>query len=178
MNKSLPQFIAAGLLSLAAIFAPTASGEVLLSEDFNYPTGNLYGQGGWLQSNHKENPIQVTGTKLSLAGFASGQSVKLTPSTSQDQDCMHALVPVGAENAVTGITENGTEVYAAVLINVQKAESTAYFLSFGSTNYSGAFNDGTLTSPFGSVYVVPNAEGTGYSIGLSKPCSATSKLTL
>ncbi len=169
MNKSLPQFIAAGLLSLAAIFAPTASGEVLLSEDFNYPTGNLYGQGGWLQSNNKENPIQVTGTKLSLAGFASGKSVKLTPSDSKDQDCVHALVDRASDGTVTGITTGS--VYVATLINVQNVTDQIYFMSFGSSNSSNLLKDGaSAIGNNGCSYLIPGDEGK-YKIGIGKTSS-------
>lgn len=46
--KKIYQVAAAGLLLLAAA-APPASAKLLLTENFDYPAGNLLGNGGWLQ---------------------------------------------------------------------------------------------------------------------------------
>lgn len=46
--KKIYQVATAGLLLLAAA-APPASAKLLLTENFDYPAGNLLGNGGWLQ---------------------------------------------------------------------------------------------------------------------------------
>ena len=65
MTKSLSHLLSAGALSLSLLAAPAASAEVIFTETFDYPVGDLYGNSGWLQSNNTENPIQVTATTLS-----------------------------------------------------------------------------------------------------------------
>ena len=158
MKISLSHFLSTGLLSLSMFASVTASAEVLLYEDFNYPAGDLYGQGGWLQSNNKENPIQVTTTTLSLDNFGSGKSVKLTPVDSKDQDCQKPFVAANDDGTYTGITD-GT-VYAAMLINVQNVTDQMYFSAFSMTNSSGQIKDGiSFTGPYACSFVVPSSEG-------------------
>ncbi len=169
MKISLSHFLSTGLLSLSMFASVTASAEVLLYEDFNYPAGDLYGQGGWLQSNNKENPIQVTTTTLSLDNFGSGKSVKLTPVDSKDQDCQKPFVAANDDGTYTGITD-GT-VYAAMLINVQNVTDQMYFSAFSMTNSSGQIKDGiSFTGPYACSFVVPSSEGK-YKLGISKNSS-------
>ncbi len=169
MKISLSHFLSTGLLSLSMFASVSASAEVLLYEDFNYPAGDLYGQGGWLQSNNKENPIQVTTTTLSLDNFGSGKSVKLTPVDSKDQDCQKPFVAANDDGTYTGITD-GT-VYAAMLINVQNVTDQMYFSAFSMTNSSGQIKDGiSFTGPYACSFVVPSSEGK-YKLGISKNSS-------
>ena len=153
MKHSLSHFLSTGVLAISMMMSTTASADVLLKEDFNYPAGDLYGQGGWLQSNNKSNAIQVTTTKLSLDGFASGNSVKLTPVSSQDQDVQKPFVALNDDNTYTGITD-GT-VYAAMLINVQNVTDQMYFTAFGTTNSLNLIKDGvSFTGPYGGTFVI------------------------
>ena len=58
MKHSLSHFLSTGVLAISMMMSTTASADVLLKEDFNYPVGDLYGRGGWLQSNNKSNAIR------------------------------------------------------------------------------------------------------------------------
>ncbi len=170
MKHSLSHFLSTGVLAISMMMSTTASADVLLKEDFNYPVGDLYGQGGWLQSNNKSNAIQVTTTKLSLDGFASGNSVKLTPVSSQDQDVQKPFVALNDDNTYTGITD-GT-VYAAMLINVQNVTDQMYFTAFGTTNSSNLIKDGvSFTGPYGGTFVTKSDNEGKYRLGIAKNTS-------
>ena len=49
MTKSLSHLLSAGALSLSLLAASGASAEVIFTETFDYPAGNLYGNPGWLR---------------------------------------------------------------------------------------------------------------------------------
>ena len=156
MTKSLSHLLSAGALSLSLLTAPGASAEVIFTETFDYPTGNLYGNPGWLQSNNKDNPIQVTSTALSLDGFASGNSVKLTPVSNQDQDVLKPFYAANSDGTYTAITD-GT-VYAAMLINVQSVTDLMYVTAFGAINTKNTINDSSsLTGPYGATFIGPGS---------------------
>lgn len=108
----------------ALAVSATASADVLLTETFDYPVGALVTTGnpnGWVQSNHKDDAIQVTSTELSYPGFLTGKSIKLGSSTATAQDVARAVVPVSADGTVTPLTEG--DIYLATLINVKNVEA-------------------------------------------------------
>lgn len=172
MTKSLSHLLSAGALSLSLLATPAASAEVIFTETFDYPVGDLYGNSGWLQSNNKENPIQVTATTLSLDGFASGKSVKLTPIDAKDQDVLKPFYAASADGTYTAIADGS--VYAAFLINVQNVTNRAYVTGFGSTNYSNKITDGSsITGPYGITFVSPSESEGKYFLGISKSSTKT-----
>lgn len=175
MTKSLSHLLSAGALSLSLLTASSASAEVIFTETFDYPAGNLYGNPGWLQSNNKGNPIQVTSTALSLDGFASGNSVKLTPVSNQDQDVLKPFYAANADGTYNAITDGS--VYAAMLINVQNATSLMYVTAFGTINSSKTIKDGSsLTGPYGVTFIGPGSTDGKFVFGISKntsPSTAT-----
>lgn len=173
MTKSLSHLLSAGALSLSLLTASGASAEVIFTETFDYPAGNLYGNPGWLQSNNNENPIQVTSTALSLDGFASGNSVKLTPVSNQDQDVLKPFYAANSNGTYTAITD-GT-VYAAMLINVQSVTDLRYVTAFGTTNSSNTIKDGaSLTGPYGVTFIGPGSTAGKFVFGISKNTSLSS----
>jgi len=169
---------AAGALLSAAMFAPPlASAEVLFTETFDYPAGNLHQKGGWVQSNKfSTNPIQVTGTTLSYDGYLSGNSVKLNPVDNQDQNLARACVPTGDDGKLTPLTSGN--VYIATLINFQKVEATQYFFSCVSTNYSNQLNDGVaFTGDYNRVFAVPSETEGKFKLGFDKSTLAPSEMS-
>ena len=67
---------------LAVPIGTTAQNAVGFQEDFNYPAGDLFGNGGWMHDTNKQtaNPIQVVDKALVYPGYtdkADGKSVKL-----------------------------------------------------------------------------------------------------
>lgn len=176
MTKSLSHLLSAGALSLSLLAAPAASAEVIFTETFDYPVGNLYGNPGWLQSNNKLNPIQVTATALSLDGFASGKSVKLNPSSSQDQDVLKPFYAAEADGTYKAITDGA--VYTAFLINVQNVTDLMYVTAFGTIKSGNIITDGSaLTGPYGATFVSPAGDGK-YFLGISKNSSNTTSNVL
>lgn len=171
MTKSLSHLLSAGALSLSLLATPAASAEVIFTETFDYPVGDLYGNSGWLQSNNTENPIQVTATTLSLDGFASGKSVKLTPVNSRDQDVLKPFYAAEADGTYKTITD-GT-VYAAFLINVQNVTDKLYFTAFSTTNSSNTIKDeSSIAGPYGVTFIAPSENGGKYVLGISKNSAA------
>lgn len=132
---------AAGALLSAAMFAPPlASAEVLFTETFDYPAGDLYPQGGWLRTANNVNPIQVTDLGLSHEGFLSGNAIKLKATHLEDQDVMHPCVPRTDDAVVTPIPTG--DIYVGMLFNVQALPSAkSYFFNLISTNSTGLMAD-------------------------------------
>lgn len=160
----------AGAVIVSSLLSPAAvSADVLFSETFDYPAGNLYPQGGWLLSNHKTqtNPVRVTDSRLEFRNFLSGKSLKLAPVDGQDEDVLHACVPRDeSSSGVTPLTEG--DVYIAFLINVQKVESKNYFFSLLTTNYSMALKDGVAPSHGARVIAVPSENEGKFRLGFDK----------
>lgn len=176
MTKSLSHLLSAGALSLSLLAASSASAEVIFTETFSYPPGNLYGNPGWMQSNNMGNPIQVTSTTLSLDGFASGNSVRLAPAASTDQDVLRPFYAANTDGTYAAITDGS--VYAAMLINVQNATDLMYVTAFGTINSNSTIKNGSsLTGPYGVTFVGPSTTPGKYLFGISKN-SAVSSATL
>lgn len=176
MKNRTRNAVSAVSLALSMLISTSVSAEVLMTEDFDYPAGNLYGQPGWLQSNNKSNPIQVTGSTLALEGFASGKSIRLKPESSQDQDCQKAIVADNGDGTYTGITE-GT-IYAAMLINVQNVTDNIYFSAFSAPNASNLIKDGaSFTGPYACSYVVKSDTEGKFKLGISKGSSNPSAIS-
>lgn len=165
--KTLRRGVAGALFAASVLFPAAVSAGVLFSETFDYPAGNLYPQGGWLLSNHKDqtNPIKVTDTPLAYDGFLSGKSVKLTSVNAQDEDVTHACVPRTEDGTVTPITEG--DIYIGFLLNVQNVESKNYFLSLLSTNYSMKLEDAKAFTQTARVIAVPSGDGK-FKLGFDK----------
>ena len=173
MTKSLSNLLSAGALSLSLLAASSASAEVIFTETFSYPPGNLYGNPGWMQSNNEDNPIQVTSTTLSLDGFASGNSVRLAPVSSTDQDVLRPFYAANADGTYNAITDGS--VYAAMLINVQNATDLMYVTAFGTINSKNTIKDSSsFTGPFGMTFVGQSTTPGKYRFGISKYTAASS----
>lgn len=124
--KKIYQVATAGLLLLAAA-APPASAKLLLTENFDYPAGNLLGNGGWLQyMTRTSDPIQLTASPLVYEGYqkATGLVANLIPGSSSSE-C--AYYPWGNYN--DDRINSGT-VYASLLINVTTPGEDSYSFAF------------------------------------------------
>ncbi len=157
------------LALLAASAVPlSAPAEVLFTETFDYTAGSaICGQDGWIQTNHKDDPIKVSQTTLSHPDFLSGKSIKLGSSTTTAQDVAHACVPVAADGTLSPITTG--DIYIAMLINVQDVTAAKQFFSGCSTNYSYKLNDGTsLTGDYNRLFASPGDTDGTFKLGLSK----------
>ncbi|MCM1309821.1 MAG: hypothetical protein NC301_02205 [Bacteroides sp.] len=156
------------LALLAAAWLPLgAAAETLLTETFNYPAGNLYGKGGWVQTTNTADPIQVTGEKLSYEGFLEGNGVKMVSNNLQAQDLLHQITQ---EPLTSG------DLYAAMLINV-KALPDKYkpFFSFISATSSKKVIEDKKNAPgnYGYICISKQTDNGKFTLGLNKTTYAS-----
>lgn len=123
MNKTIRivKHLMMAMCAVAALFGTNAQAERLLTENFEYNLGNLYGQGGWLKySTQTAAPVQVVDGALTYAGYqdnAVGKAVKLTQTPSAE-DVMRPF----SETAVSS-----GKVYASLLVKVEAVADDQYF---------------------------------------------------
>lgn len=120
MKKRNTTLACALMLLMSMFLIPADVGaQIKWQEDFNYPTGNLYGHGGWGKYGSNPNdPIQVVEQTLDYEGYpggVKGKSVKLGAASS-GEDLLVRFDP--SEEGI----KNGTMYYSA-LINVSEAPS-------------------------------------------------------
>lgn len=97
---------------------------VALHEDFNYPVGDLYGQGGWVHNGgNSADPIQVVDKALTYEGYydnSEGKCVRLGNTKSgEDLQCRFTTDDDGVKT--------GTLYYSA-LINVESQPSKGSYV--------------------------------------------------
>ncbi len=159
-KSCLRRFAAGTVIAAAALALPSAaSAERLMTENFEYNLGNLYGQGGWLQTTNKQNPIQVVANQLTYQDYQTSQkgySVKFTPESINDQDLKKPFNDVALKE--------GT-VYMSALVNIQAATSDMYVLGLFSPTYSG-ITDNTGSTEYARLFICP--EDGGFKFGLNK----------
>lgn len=144
--------------------AGTAQATQYLNENFDYPAGNLYGQGGWVKiGKFAEAPIQVGATPLVYPGYqsaAAGSAVTLAGNNNA-QDEKLWIAPLG-----DNVTE-GT-FYASMLVKVTEATADMnYFFNFVYANSSG-FGDGKSGGYYGHILVTAGDTPGKYKLGIAK----------
>lgn len=162
-QSCLRRFAAGTVIAAAAIALPSAaSAGRLMTENFEYNLGNLYGQGGWLQYATDGNPIQVVADQLVYPGYQSekkGFSAKIKPVDNTDQDLKKPYTT--KENQLLS-----GSVYMAALVNVTAVDAETYVLCFTQSS-NGELIDKKNSSEWGRVFVSPGDNG-GYKLGFSK----------
>lgn len=163
---SLTRWSSAALLAAAAAFAPWQSADAqtrLLDENFDYPAGNLYQQGGWLRvGTNNAAPIQVVDNTLTYPGYqdeATGKAVAMTDTKSGED-----LFTFFKDNA----TVNSGEIYASFLMNVSGANTTSpgYFFCWVIQTSKG-MADGKSATETGKVFMTPGSDDNHYKLGLT-----------
>lgn len=147
----------------ALLLVPTITAKQYLSEDFAYPPGNLYNQGGWLKyGKNTEAPIQVVAEQLSYPGYqdaADGKAVKLSGNNNgKDQR-------LWKEFSTDGLTAGAC--YASMLLNVSEANGKNYLFSFVKTGYSG-FADEKIGTDYGRLFVEKGSTDGKYKVSIAK----------
>lgn len=173
MNKSYFKKWRQTLLALliatgGAVPWQSASADVLLKENFEYPAGDLYGQGGWLRSGaNKDNPIKLSEGGLSYAGYLSspmGCKVELSNAAVKGNEYLFRCFD---NDAVIG---QGT-LYTAMLINVKdldKASSYGYFFALQPQLKNGLTDGGTnQTNDYARLFIVPT-DDSHYTLAASR----------
>ena len=132
--------------------------QVLFSDDFNYTSGNLVGQGGWVTiGSSVTTPIQVLNTSLNYSGYVNGSgiggSVVINSSGEDDQHYFNDSV-------------NSGSIYAAFLVNVTSSPSVTgdYFILLG---------DGGSVNWYERVQIRSSATN-GFDFGILKTSTANS----
>lgn len=180
MKKSnlLQSLFVAFLLTFTTL---SAQAELLLTENFNYSTGNLYGQGtsidptglGWIRySTQANNPIQVVDSALVYAGYqetATGKAAKITNGGTTDEDLQFAF----SKDPITS-----GSFYASMLVNITDAgqgDKPAYFIAFTGKTAKG-WVDGVNAVEYGRIFSIKSGEGK-FQLGISKNNAAPSVTT-
>lgn len=157
-------------ISAAFITALPASSTVLLTENFEYPAGNLCGTGGWYYlGTQREAPIQVVTPGLTYPGYqetAVGNSVKLTHLDNQDEDLARKF----DNDAV--INTPGDKIYFSFLANVTEVNDAVYVATLAGPGSAGMTQGKTLNWDGARVFISKgDTEGT-YKVGFSKYTSS------
>lgn len=88
-------------------------------DDFDYPLGNLYKQGGWVRNGGNDvDPIQVINKSLTYAGYyekSDGKCVKLGDTKSGED--LQARFTTNDDGVLNG------NIYYSALVNIEKAPS-------------------------------------------------------
>ena len=127
-------------IATALLLVPTVSAKQYLNEDFAYPAGDLYNQGGWLKfySNRTEAPIQIGAPALTYPGYqdaAKGSAVTISGNNNgKDQRLWKEFSP-------KGITSGAC--YASMLINVTDAQDKFFPFAFIKPGYAGFADEKT-----------------------------------
>lgn len=175
----LSWFKAALAFAGLALAAPSpAKADVLLSENFDYAEGGLYGQGSWVHHSKNVNePIQLVTPGLTYAGYqdeAKGMSAKLIGT-----DATTAHERLQKQFADEGIT-SGT-VYLSALVRVDKEPAgEVYFMSLcqrGAKADAGVIDEKS-GSEYPRIFVggISGVPGLCY-FGISKNAAATHSKT-
>lgn len=164
----------AAVAALALAVAVPSEAELLLTEDFNYSAGGLYGTGGWLHHGKNTNePIQLVSPALTYAGYqdaAVGLSAKLIGT-----DATTAHERLQREFADNDHAVLSGSVYLAALVNVTKAPvGEVYFMGIcqrGSKADAGIVDEKS-GSEYPRLFAGTDTDGNTY-LGVSKNGAAT-----
>ena len=144
-----------------------ANAERLFNENFDYPTGNLYQQGGWLRffTNNKA-PIQVLDGNLTYEGY--------------EGTGIGGKVELGIEASGEDLFKTWTDpikegdVYISFLLNVKDVNSSkAYFFALLPQNKAGDFGDGKQVNEYMKCYVREGSQPGTYNFGISRTGAIT-----
>ncbi len=156
MKKSLTLFV------LLCTLCMSTNATLLFNESFNYTTGDLYNQGGWVKyGSHAKDPIQVVNTPLTYAGYqttAVGYAAKIGSSDTQGQDLMKHIGHLA--------NTNGNVAYIGALLKVD-AVGTNYFLAVCDST-SSAFADGRTPSEKIRLYALEGSTDGKFKFALGK----------
>ena len=162
--KALSAWIVMLLVAIGALPTKVAA-QISFQENFDYPLGNLYQQGGWVRyGGNNADPIQVVDKVLTYDGYSDGskgKSVKLG-ATKSGEDLQTRFTDDEA-GILTG------NVYVSALINVEAQPSgNCYVLGIVPRTNRSAVADGTNGTELGRLFIgKADAEGE-YKIGIER----------
>lgn len=159
--------LACTLMLLTALFCTSTDIEAQIKwqENFDYPTGDLYGQGGWGKYGSNPNePIQVVEQTLDYSGYpggVKGKSVKLGPA-SAGEDLLVRFDP--SEEGI----KSGT-IYYSALINVSEVPTGPTFvMTLLARTANTVITDGKTGTELGKLYVDNGEDENHYKLGVER----------
>ena len=167
------------LFVLLCCLPETVAAQVSFSDDFNYPSGNLHEQGGWVRyGKNAEDPIQVLDKQLVYAGYnddAPAKCVKIG-STKQGEDLMVKFTD-NADGVKSG------NLYFSALINVEaQPKGKVYVMSFVPRTKASEIAEGIAPTELGRLYIGESANADEVKVGIERgaanPVFATAPLKL
>lgn len=168
MKEKISYFYKLFVVFTLLILAIPAAAQLQWSENFDYQTGNLYGQGGWGKyGSNPENPIQVVDEQLTFDGYpggVKGKSVKMVAESSSE-DLLIRFDP--SENGVT----SGT-IYYSALVNVTTEPSGAvYSMSLLTRTKSYVVTDGKTPTELGRIFFDKGSAKGKFKLGVDRGAS-------
>lgn len=169
------------LVGLSALLTPPISrAELLVSEDFNYPAGDLKGQGEWRQYTAASNPdviSVVSGKALTYPGYqatAVGNAVQITTKNASNSANQQYAIKASESSITTGT------IYASFLLKVEAVPSKgqAFLVAFTGPNRSGFEQYNTGISYCGSVHVAAGSTSDKFTLKARKNQSVATALTI
>lgn len=153
------------LLCAALLIPQAALAQVKWQENFNYPEGNLYGQGAWGKyGSNPDDPIQVTSTTLAYEGYpggVQGKSVHLGPNAMAEDLLVRV---VDDENGLL----TGTLYYSALIQVNEPPTGAGYVMSLLPRTKNSVVKDGTSPTELGRLFINKGeADGT-FKVGVER----------
>ena len=154
------------ILLLALLVLPSSAlAQIQWQENFDYPVGNLNGQGGWGNYGSNPNdPIQVVDQTLTYEGYpggVKGKSVRLAQSGNAED------LLVRFDPSDDGVTSGC--IYASALVNLSALPTKAvYSLVLLTRTKNSVVAAGTTPSEFGKIFFAPSDEDGKYKIGIDR----------
>lgn len=147
------------------------SAQSLLNDSFDYPAGNLYGNGKWVRYGTKDaNPLQVTDGNLTFAGYedeATGKAVRL--SNAELSESLVAKFTEGSESY-----QEGTLYYSALISVESVPENENYIMSFVQKSYSSDVADGKTGTEVGKLFIGKGSQEGTFTLGVDRAGSKPS----
>lgn len=169
MNKSFLKVLFTFLAASATI--GSAHADVLLNEDFNYPAGALYNQGGWMRFGTKtEAPLQLSDKALSYEGYAqaSGKAVTIAGNNNGYDESLYRTL-AGVDGNV-GYSDGA--VYFSLLLKAEEVSKNLYFYSLLGGVATAPADGKSGGSDIVRVFVAPGDNVGMFKIGMSKNAAA------
>lgn len=147
-------------------FLTPVSAQVLLNENFNYPVGDLYQQGPWVQYGPNDaNPIQIIDEPLMYTGYqdvAIGKAANIN-----NLNLSQKLVAKFTEG--DDAIKDGT-LYFSALINIKQAEDVAnHFICFvQKVSATTNVGDGRSGTEFGKLFIMRGSTESKFKFGIDR----------
>lgn len=162
--RAMSAWIAVLLVAVCALPAKVAA-QISFQENFDYPLGSLYQQGGWVRyGGNSADPIQVVDKVLTYDGYSDGtkgKSVKLGATKSGED--LQKLFTDDDKGILTG------NVYVSALVNVEAQPSgNCYVLGIVPRTARSVVADGTNGTELGRLFIGKTDVADEYKIGIER----------